>query len=130
MSFAPNKADITTLGDSSLKQLKSAGDTLYQKMQKLSADKDINYLLIVEGNSEIVRYHGALNSESDPDRGYNLSYQRALALKKYWKDSGDDFSVFSNCEMLIVGSGYFGKSRDKINNKRFTIQITPKFKVN
>ena len=34
-----------------------------------------------------------------------------------------------NCEMILVGSGYFGNSRDLIdekNNRRFSIQITAK----
>jgi hypothetical protein len=41
-----------------------------------------------------------------------------------------DFKKFKNCEIIIAGSGYFGKSRDENEelNRRFSIQITPKLR--
>jgi outer membrane protein OmpA-like peptidoglycan-associated protein len=104
-------------------------------MKVLSNNKstsDISYLLIIEGHAQRSIYNHVPNWMSDPDRGYELSYQRALALKNYWNEIGYDFNSFYNCEILVVGSGYFGKSRDidEKKNKRFTIQITPKFKIN
>jgi hypothetical protein len=122
--FRPHSANINTIGKHSLLQLKDAGSVLYQKMKELSSDHDINYLLIVEGNTE--RYNN--NWKNNPDLGYTTSYRRSLALKKYWEANGFDFSVFSNCEILVVGSGYFGRSHQK-NSRTFTIQITPKFKI-
>jgi hypothetical protein len=122
--FKPHSADINTIGAKSLNELKDAGSILYRKMKALSSDRDINYLLIVEGNTE--RYNS--NWINNPDLGYITSYKRSLALKKYWESRGFDFSVFGNCEILVVGSGYFGRSHQK-NSRTFTIQITPKFKI-
>ncbi|PWS28579.1 hypothetical protein DHW03_01625 [Pedobacter yonginense] len=122
--FKPHSADINTIGKKSLQELENAGAVLYKKMKQLSTDKDINYLLIVEGNTE--RYNN--NWMVNPDLGYLTSYKRSLALKKFWQSKGFDFSVFQNCEILIVGSGYFGRSHQK-NSRTFTIQITPKFKI-
>jgi outer membrane protein OmpA-like peptidoglycan-associated protein len=131
VNFAPNSADIRTLRADQLRQLREAGKTLFGKMQGLSKDPNINYILVVEGHAEIVLWHGKANSELDPNRGYQLSYSRALALKNFWQQNGYGFNGLHNCEILIVGSGYFGKSRDKIerNNRRFSIQIAPKFKI-
>lgn len=122
--FKPHSADINTIGEKSLIDLKDAGSILYRKMKELSSDADINYLLIVEGNTE--RFKN--NWINNPDLGYITSYKRSLALKKYWESQGFDFSVFANCEILVVGSGYFGRSHQK-NSRTFTIQITPKFKI-
>lgn len=122
--FKPHSADITTIGTKSLGELEEAGRVLYAKMKQLSADRDINYLLIVEGNTE--RYNN--NWINNPDLGYITSYRRSLALRKFWEVKGYDFSVFPNCELLVVGSGYFGRSHQK-NSRTFTIQITPKFRI-
>lgn len=135
VSFKGNSADINTVPPAQRGELKTAGQILHQKMNLLSNNKmtsDISYLLIIEGHAQRSIYNHVPNWKSDPDRGYELSYQRALALKNYWKENGYDFNSFYNCEILVVGSGYFGKSRDidEKKNKRFTIQITPKFKIN
>lgn len=122
--FKPHSADINTIGTSSLVDLENAGSVLFKKMKELSSDKDINYLLIVEGYTE--RYNN--NWLTNPDLGYITSYKRSLALKNYWQSKGFDFSKFQNCEILVVGSGYFGRSHE-INSRTFTIQITPKFKI-
>ncbi|MEO3407401.1 hypothetical protein AAFN85_26010 [Mucilaginibacter sp. CAU 1740] len=131
VNFAPNSSDMNTIKAGERASLVDAGKALYQKMKLLASDPNINYILVVEGHAEVAYYRGKLNSVIDPDRGYQLSYSRALALKNYWLGLGMDFNKFQNCELLIVGSGYFGKSRDKDekNNKRFTIQIAPKFKI-
>lgn len=131
VNFAPNSADIRTLNSTQLRQLQEAGQALFHKMQELATDPNINYILVVEGHAEIVLWKGRPNSELDPNRGYQLSYSRALALKNFWQQMGYGFNKLDNCEILIVGSGYFGKSRDKEerNNRRFTIQIAPKFKI-
>lgn len=63
--FKPHSADINTIGAKSLNELKDAGSILYKKMKALSSDRDINYLLIVEGNTE--RYNK--NWINNPDLG-------------------------------------------------------------
>lgn len=122
--FSPHSADINTIGEKSLEELENAGSALFNKMKELSSDKNINYLLIVEGNTE--RFNN--NWVTNPDLGYITSYKRSLALKNFWQSKGFDFSTFQNCEILIVGSGYFGRSH-QANSRTFTIQITPKFKI-
>lgn len=105
--------------------LLNAGTKIYNKMNTLTAkNKDVNYLLIIEGNAQ--KYNN--NFISNPYAGYVLSYNRSLSLVNYWKSNNLNFSNFKNCEILIVGSGYFGKSREvnEDENRKFTIQITPK----
>lgn len=90
-----------------------------------SNDLDVNYLLVIEGNTQ----RADQNWIYAPTIGYNLSYNRALALFNFWKTNGIDFYKLDHCEVIIAGSGYFSKSRDlnnEYNNRRFTIQITPK----
>jgi hypothetical protein len=116
--------------------LVKAGESLYGLMENVvKTNPEINYLLIVEGNTQrALLPNGTWNNESLRDVGYNLSYRRALSLVNFWASSGLDFKDIDNCEVLISGSGYYGKSREKMvssvsdspNNRKFTIQITPK----
>jgi outer membrane protein OmpA-like peptidoglycan-associated protein len=116
--------------------LVKAGESLYGLMENVvKTNPEINYLLIVEGNTQrALLPDGTWNNESLRDVGYNLSYRRALSLVNFWASSGLDFKDIDNCEVLISGSGYYGKSREKMvnsvsdspNNRKFTIQITPK----
>lgn len=63
---------------------------------------------------------------------YELSYQRALSLIKFWmQDSGIKFG--DNCEILISGSGdgkldthSMRETGDQTQNQRFLIHILPK----
>ncbi|MBC5772774.1 hypothetical protein H8S95_01755 [Pontibacter sp. KCTC 32443] len=125
--FKPNESDISNLSLHELDQLMQAGEELYNKVNTLvQANKEIEYLLIIEGNTE--RYKN--NWVTDPNRGYELSYERALALFNFWKDNGIDFNKLKGqCEVIIAGSGYFGQSRntrDEGYNRRFSIQVTSK----
>jgi outer membrane protein OmpA-like peptidoglycan-associated protein len=126
VKFPPNSADINGIAYNSRKQLIEAGQVLYEKVSKLIYERDdIDYLIVIEGSTQRLNENYLYN----PDGGYKLSYQRSLALVNLWKSNGIDFtSLGDQCEIIIAGSGYFGKSRDKDENKnrRFTIQITSK----
>jgi hypothetical protein len=130
IEFMSNKYDINELGEHTKKDLYLAGMELYKMIEKLNNNfPDVEYLLVVEGSAQ----RSNDNQITNPDGGYRLSYNRALALVNFWDDSGFDFSsrntrIAANCEIIIAGSGYFGKLReqDEKLNKRFTIQITPK----
>ncbi|WP_266367938.1 hypothetical protein [Tellurirhabdus rosea] len=124
VNFPSNQSDIDLLPEPVRQQLLEAGRQLYRKIRVLVEEKNINYLIVIEGNTQ----RNAFNYRYTPDIGYNLSYQRALALHKFWQRNGLDFNRFQNCEVLIAGSGYFSKSReaDEDRNRRFTIQITAK----
>lgn len=65
--------------------------------QFLTRNKDNKYLLIIEGQA-------SRNSSKWTERNYELSFQRALTLMKFWKDRCKiDFGA--NCEIQIAGSG-------------------------
>ncbi|MBO9638388.1 OmpA/MotB family protein [Siphonobacter aquaeclarae] len=128
VNFRPNKADISELDSRTQDDLLEAGRILFRKIQKVTKENpDVSYMVVVEGNAQ--RANDNWQSAFGRQNGYELSYRRALALTDFWKRNGLDFDRFPNCEILIVGSGHFGKSRDprnEIANRRFTIQITSK----
>lgn len=83
-------------------------------------DSEASYLLVIEGQASRDSYY----------RNDQLSYERALALYKFWFPNGRSLT-FGNypCEVVIAGAGYRdGKPKSKINskNQRFLIQIMPK----
>jgi hypothetical protein len=126
--FRPNSYDIKDIPIIKRNELSNAGGNIFHKIDSIvSKNESVDYLLIIEGNA--ARYND--NYKNDPNKGYRLSYNRALALFNFWKNEGYDFGKIGNnqCEIIIAGSGYFSQSRDTINeqnNKRFTIQVTSK----
>ena len=102
-----------------LQDLAEAG----QEIQKfLNNHSENQYILIIEGQASKDAYL----------YNYELSYQRALALMRYWiEDSGITFG--NNCEILISGSGdgkldthSMREVGDEKENQRFLIHILPK----
>ncbi len=128
VNFRPNKADMEELDGRTRRELLEAGRVLFGKIRKVAKENpDVSYMVVVEGNAQ--RANDNWQSAFGRQNGYELSYRRALALVDFWKQNGINFDQFKNCEVLIVGSGHFGKSRDPRNensNRRFTIQITSK----
>ena len=118
--FPSNRSDIEMLDAGCRNQLKEAGDSI-----KSFLDKHIEnqYLLIVEGQA-------SANSERMTMHNYNLSFQRALSLVRFWKEQGVNFG--ENVETQISGSGdgrwnYKAmREADEIKNQRFLIHIIPK----
>ena len=123
-SGSPNILDIPL----ALRQkLFNAGKVLYAKVEQvIKENPTVDYLLVIEGNTQ----RSNQNWITMPDKGYLLSYKRALSLFNYWKSRGLDFrDLGSQCEIIIAGSGYFGYSRDQSNernNRKFSIQVTSK----
>mgnify|MGYP003608350836 CR=1 FL=1 len=130
VKFRSNSYDINDVDKMSRIDLIKAGNIILHKMRELTSENpDVNYLLIVEGNAQ----KSGQNYKVLADVGYVLSYRRSLSLVNLWKNERINFDSFKNCELLIVGSGYFGKSRNNIKeaeNRKFTIQITPKISLN
>ena len=101
-----------------LAQLAAAG----REIQRfLAVHSDNQYLLIIEGQASRDSYL----------YNYELSYQRALALMRFWiEDSHISFQ--QNCELLISGSGdgkldtHSMRESDEVDNQRFLIHILPK----
>ncbi len=110
----------------------SAGKTLLNVIENIEADKDVNYIVIIEGMA--ARYNDVSeswknNDESIIDFAYRLSYNRALSLKQLWESQGIDFSD-ERFEIIVAGSGFYGTGRyegqEEGKNKRFLIQVIPK----
>ena len=104
-----------------LEDLKDAGQSIEKLIATYSKDY-IQYLLIIEGQASKDLY----------TRNYELSYERALALKKFWGKNDIEFG--DNCEVLISGSGDgelsgtdFMRESLEGNNQRFLIHIIPKY---
>lgn len=98
-------------------KLKKAGLAIKRQIDNATqTNSDIQYLLIIEGQA----------SKDNYSANYELSYQRALALKRYWEVSGINFG--DKCEVLIAGSGTGGTMREseEEKNQRFLIHIIPK----
>lgn len=127
--FSSNSNDIATIPYNERKNALEAGKSLFNRMSCLiEENKNVYYLLIIEGNTQ----RSNNNWIKNPDGGYNLSYRRALSLFNYWENNGINFRELEpNCEIILSGSGYFGLSRN-VNeemNRKFTIQITAKWKL-
>ena len=117
----------TVIRDNDIKEKAiAAGRQLEHFLANLiNKDKDISYLLVLEGN---MANTWDWQYSCDNAYGYRTSYQRALVLYELWKANGIDFRKYKNVEVMICGSGFNGLGRDEKeeNNKRFSIQIIPK----
>ncbi len=104
--------------DSQLQKLAAAGKEI---QDFLKTHEENQYILIIEGQAS-----------KDPYLyNYELSYQRALGLMRYWIE--DSNIVFGdNCEILISGSGdgkldtHSMREAKEADNQRFLIHILPK----
>lgn len=120
--FPVGEYDINLLDTITRRKLMDAGKQVKNFLDQHSENQ---YLVIVEGQA-------SANSEVMTEYNYNLSFQRALSLIKFWaKNPSVKFSA-KNCELQIAGSGDGRLSaknmRDPINekNQRFLIYIIPK----
>jgi len=120
--FPVSKYDIELLSDTTRSQLMDAGKQVKDFLEKHSENQ---YLVIVEGQA-------SANSVKMTEFNYNLSYQRALSLIKFWATNPDVKFSEKNCELQIAGSGDGRLSaktmRESVNekNQRFLIYIIPK----
>lgn len=130
-SFKKNSSNIYDISDEDRNRLLDAGKAIQTFLNNAREDRDLEqaqYLLIVEGQS----------SKDDYSRNYELSYERALALVRFWEKNGVEFDN-SQCEVIISGSGCASRFRVKpelINenghvrsnpkNQRFVIHMIPK----
>ncbi len=119
IQFPSGKSDITDEYKDYLLNVGKSIESLISKLKSKYQNENIKYLIVIEGMASVDGY--SLNDE--------LSYQRALALARFWKASNVVFD--SNfCELQIAGSGTGGIGRftgtDEYKNQRFLIQIVPK----
>lgn len=104
--------------DTQLQKLAAAGKEI---QDFLKTHEENQYILIIEGQA----------SKDNFMYNYELSYQRALGLMRYWiEDSNIVFG--NNCEILISGSGdgkldtHSMREAKEADNQRFLIHILPK----
>ncbi len=110
---------ISSDKEKKLAQLADAGRVIEEFLER---HKDTQYLLIIEGQA----------SKDNYPFNYQLSYERALGLIRYWiQDSHISFG--KNCEILISGSGdgkldthSMRETGNETANQRFLIHILPK----
>lgn len=126
--FEPNKGVILPEYRDKTIEIGRKIQKMLEKMASDPATNRLRYQVVLEGN--------AANTwdrqySDDSNYGYNLSYQRALAVYNLWRNSGIDLRKY-NAEVLICGSGFNGLDRDPLeeNNKRFSVQIYPKIDKN
>lgn len=97
--------------DSTRQKIKDAGEEIQKTIISLQNNKsikqDIKYLVVIEGQASADGYY--VNDHYNNDV---LSYQRALALHKFWKkEASIDFTNMDKCELVISGSGEGGVPR-------------------
>ena len=120
--FPVREYDINLLNNETREKLMDAGQQVKDFLDRHSENQ---YLVIVEGQA-------SANSETWTEYNYNLSFQRALSLIKFWATNPNVKFSDQNCELQIAGSGDGRLSaktmRDPINekNQRFLIYIIPK----
>ena len=120
--FPVNKYEINLLNESTRAELMDAGKQVKDFLERHSENQ---YLVIVEGQA-------SADSDAWTEYNYNLSFQRALSLVKFWGTNPDVKFSDKNCELQIAGSGDGRLSaktmRETINekNQRFLIYIIPK----
>ena len=123
--FQPNEAEIKPEFINKVDEVGADIKNIIDSLNK--TNNSFKYQLVIEGTAAIP-YKEKIANTFNPNNYemFLLSYRRALALYKRW-----EYLNFpeSNTEVIIAGSGFNGKNRDKIieeNNKRFVIQIIPK----
>lgn len=123
VNFPMSSASMDNVPTATKNDLIKTGNILREFIDKtIKNNPQIQYLLIIEGQA----------SRDNSIYNYELSYQRALSLKKFWEENGVVFND-KNCEVLICGSGDgrlsgTGLMREKTEklNQRFLIHILPK----
>lgn len=130
--FPVLQTDFSYLSQKTRDQLNRAGTEIVSFLNK---HKDNKYLLIIEGQA-------SLNGLNWMDKNYQLSFERAKNLMKFWlpkfkqiqspEDPLAAPNLVKNCEIQIAGSGdgrlNVNSMRDSIEekNQRFLIYIIPK----
>lgn len=123
VSFNTYSSNIYDIEQEQLDKLLKAGLAIAHFMNSVKSKiPEAQYMLIIEGQSSKDYY----------TRNYELSYERALALIKFWSSNGIEFDSLGNCEVLISGSGQSSKFRvqpdirGNKDNQRFVMHIIPK----
>ncbi len=119
IQFQRGKSEIVGEYKDFLIQVGKSIEELISRLKEQYRNDDIKYMIVIEGMASRDGY--PLNDE--------LSYQRSLALARFWQDNNIVFDP-NVCELQIAGSGVNGVGRyladQEYKNQRFLIQILPK----
>lgn len=122
VSFKTASSNIYDVPEEQLKILSNMGLSIKEFVdQAVKKNNNVKYILILEGQS----------SKDGFARNYELSYERALALYRFWWKNGVIFDQ-NKCEVIISGSGQASLFRENPDNawnkanQRFVIHIIPK----
>lgn len=120
VKYPTGRGDLNEIDPQKLEPLYEAGKEI---QHFISNHKNYQYLLIIEGQ--------ASNLKDGYKFNYELSYNRALGLIRYWIQNRHlDFG--ENCEIQIAGSGdgelktHSMREKKESKNQRFLIHILPK----
>lgn len=120
IEFQQLKADFQSEND--IKYLENVGRSIKELIERLKvkyADQDIKFVVLIEG----------MASDDNYLENFQLSYERALSVKKLWDNKGIILDQ-SMCEVQIAGSGTKGIGRfskyEEWKNQRILIQVIPK----
>lgn len=123
ISFHTGSSNIMDLSSDQLDELKNVGHAIQRFVADASKTyPNVKYLLIIEGQT----------SRDNYSRNFELSFERALALHRYWRENCGIIFDNDKCETIISGSGQESDFREipddanNINNQRFVIHIIPK----
>ncbi len=123
VKFERGSANFGDISDVTKQELYAVRDLLRDSLESfVKSTPDASYLLIIEGQASKDNFTG----------NNRLSYDRALALFKFWFPNQTETNLkFFNlpCEVVIAGAGCMeGKPREAVNedNQRFLIRILPK----
>lgn len=90
VSFNTYSSNIYDIEQEQLDKLLKAGLAIAHFMNSAKSKiPEAQYMLIIEGQSSKDYY----------TRNYELSYERALALIKFWSSNGIEFDSLGNCEV-------------------------------
>lgn len=106
-------------------KLIEAGEALAKSIHNITNKyPEVQYILVIEGQASRDNYH----------ENYELSYKRALTLKKLWDKNSINFG--NKCEVVIGGNGDgklsgtgFMREKNERANQRFLIHILPKTSI-
>ncbi len=120
VKFPTGRGTLNEIDPTKLEPLYEAGKEIQQFIAK---HENYQYLLIIEGQ--------ASDLKDGYQRNYELSYERALGLIRYWMQERKlDFG--KNCEIQIAGSGdgelktHSMREKEEVKNQRFLIHVLPK----
>ncbi|CAN5915227.1 hypothetical protein BH24BAC1_BH24BAC1_16270 [soil metagenome] len=119
--FEQSRAEIP---QRSLAPLRQAGEELSQVVNALE-DQEVKYLIVIDGRAASYPA-GDPRNVTEREFALELSYKRALALLKFWRNAGIKFPQ-DRIELVASGSGFEGAGRTcDQRDRRCVIQMLPK----